>query len=97
MAEPTYVMCLDYAAEDDLKSAAFVLEGEIPSEEVIAVVWQDICLDIHVTVGGYTMPATMWENPELWADDWADELGIDHGDVPEAVARILVEAIVEEP
>jgi hypothetical protein len=34
-------------------------------------------LDLKVTVADTTMPATMWQDPQHWADDRAKELGVD--------------------
>jgi hypothetical protein len=58
-------------------------------------IWQAVRLDIEVTIDGVTMPAAMWEDPNHWSEDWAEKLGIDIDDVPEAVLDILSEAITE--
>jgi hypothetical protein len=57
--------------------------------------WDGVHLDVHITIDGVTVPAMMWEDPEHWADDWAEMLGIDHEDVVDTVAGLLVEAMVE--
>jgi hypothetical protein len=42
------------------------------------------------------MHLAAWADPEHWSDDWAEELGIDHYEVADAVEALLQEAVEED-
>jgi hypothetical protein len=77
----------------NVSSTVWLYGNEDISEELRATIWETIRLDVHVTIGGVTMPATMWEDPEHWAEDWMEELNVSYEDAPDAVANILAGAI----
>lgn len=76
--------------------AAYLAEGDEVVETLHDAMWSAVCLSVEVTIGGVTMPACMWEDPEHWAEDWATKLEVDYGDAVEAVAAILAANIAEE-
>lgn len=76
--------------------AAYLIDGDDVTETLNDAMWNAVYLDIHITIGGVTMPAALWSDPDHWAEDWADELKIDLDDVSETVAGILAEAIMED-
>lgn len=57
--------------------------------------FHDLKTDITITVDDVTMFVAAWEDPEHWAEDWAEQLGVSQDDVPDAVAALLAGAIVE--
>jgi hypothetical protein len=75
--------------------SAILLDGENPFDALRDAILQAVHLDIEVTIGGVTMFAAAWEDPDHWAEDWADKLGIDLDDVPQTVATLVADAIVE--
>jgi hypothetical protein len=56
-------------------------------------IWQAISLDLLVTIAEHTAPACFWEDPDHWAEDWAEQLGCDRGEVPERVGALLDSAM----
>jgi hypothetical protein len=38
------------------------------------------------------MHLAAWQDPEHWATDWAEELGVPFDDAPDAVAALLAAA-----
>ncbi|WP_028058306.1 hypothetical protein [Candidatus Solirubrobacter pratensis] len=79
-----------------LIDAALLDEGEDPTQQVMRQVWDDLSTDLNVKISGVTMFAAAWEDPDHWSQDWAEKLGIDSGDVPEAVAALIASAIEED-
>lgn len=75
--------------------AAYLNDNDNVTEELDRAIWQAIHLNVEVTIGDVTMPAAMWEDPEHWAEDWAEKLSVDLDDAPGAVASILANAITE--
>lgn len=64
-------------------------------EELRDAVWESVSLDIGVTIGGVTVPAAMWEDPEHWAENWAEELSLPPDEALSRVTEILVAATEE--
>lgn len=72
-------------------------EDEDLTTELIEAAHQSIGTDLEVTVSGVTMFIAAWEDPDHWASDWAEKLGISYDDVPDAVAALLTAAVEERP
>lgn len=79
-----------------VNDAAYPGPDEALSEALAVAVMQSIGTDLEVTVGGVTMFLAAWEDPEHWATDWAEKLGVEHADAPAAVAAILASAVEED-
>jgi hypothetical protein len=75
--------------------AALVLDGEDPQTVLFEAIWQAINLDVLVTIGDIEMPATMWENPDHWSEDWAERLGIPATETESAVYELIASALTE--
>lgn len=75
--------------------SAFLLDGESTIEALHIAIWDAVRLDVYVTIGDHTAPAALWEDPEHWAEDWAELLSISLDEAPEAVFAILADAITE--
>jgi hypothetical protein len=80
----------------NVASAALLLEGESTLEALQIAMWDAVRLEIQITIEDVTMPATMWEDPEHWAEDWATKLGVPLDEAPDAVAALLAGAITDD-
>jgi hypothetical protein len=76
-----------------VRDAAYLSDGEDMSTALRDAMWEAVRLNVLITIGGVMMPATMWEDPEHWAEDWAAELGVGLDEAPEAVATIIATSI----
>lgn len=65
--------------------AAYILEGEDPTETLIESVIQTLSTTIILTIGEIKMHLAAWQDPEQWEDDWREQ-GIDPADVAGLVA-----------
>lgn len=70
-------------------------ENDDPCEELGQALLQSIAVDVHITIGETTMFLAAWMDPEHWASDWAEELGVDVDDAP-AAAMAILEGAVEQ-
>ena len=73
-------------------NVAYVADGETPFEALSDAVMEDIRTDLMVTVSGVTMFLAAWQDPDHWASDWAEKLGVDFDEAPGAVENLLAEA-----
>jgi hypothetical protein len=71
---------------------AYVLDGEKPGEVLVDAVMEGIRTNLEVTISNVTMHLAAWQDPEHWATDWAEELGVPFDDAPDAVAALLAAA-----
>lgn len=71
--------------------SAIVVNDEDPSRALAVAAMRSIGTDVEITIGTTTMFLAAWEDPEHWAEDWAEKLDVDLDDVPEVVARIIAE------
>lgn len=72
---------------------ARIRDDEDVTEAVLQQVWDDLQTQIEVTIGGITMHAAAWQDPDHWAGDWAELLEVDYDDAPHAVASLLEQAV----
>src|SRR4051812_6123465 len=70
-------------------------EDDLPAALRDAVI-DAVHLDVEVTVGDVTMFLAAWEDPDHWATDWAEKLGVGYDDAPAAVAALLTEAVFDD-
>lgn len=68
-------------------------EREDLGAAVVAQAWDDLTVEVMLTVGGATMHAAAWADPEHWAEEWAEQLGVGYDEVPAAVEALLVGAV----
>ena len=59
--------------------SAVVLPGEDPREALVEAAIQTISTDVKITVGDVTMHLAAWQDPDHWAEDWA-EAGVEDVD-----------------
>lgn len=77
---------------------AIILADENPRTVLIETTWQNIAIDVEITVGEVTMHAAAWEDPDHWVEDWREVLGLDPDDDPtSAVDDLLAAALEVEP
>lgn len=70
---------------------ALVLDGEDPLGAVVEQTVQTISTDVMLKIGGVTMFLAAWQDPEHWAEDWAEHAG--DQDAREFVEGLLAEAV----
>lgn len=75
--------------------AAYLDENEPLTGGLVAAAVQALSTDIFITVADHTMFLAAWEDPEHWAEDWAQELGVDFDAVPAAVEALLAGVVTE--
>lgn len=76
-------------------TSAWPMDGQSVEEAIAAEALNVIDTTLNVTIGGTTMFLAAWRDPDHWADDWADKLGISSADAADAVAAIIKEATYE--
>lgn len=85
------------ASVGGMSDFAYVGEDEIAVEQLMAMVWDDLSTEVYVAVGEVSMFVAAWQDPDHWGEDWAEKLGIDRDDVPEAVTALLNAAMEPRP
>jgi hypothetical protein len=76
--------------------AAYLTEGEDPTQALMETVMSDVGTELLVTIGNVTMFFAAWEDPDHWAEDWAEELGVELDQAPAIVAELIAAAITDE-
>jgi hypothetical protein len=74
-------------------STVRVGDDEDPIAAVRDDAWQSLGTYLELTIGDVTMHAAAWEDPEHWAEDWAQKLDVDLDEAPDAVAALIAGAL----
>jgi hypothetical protein len=74
---------------------AIILPTDDHRTALIEACWQGISTHLNITVGDVTMHAAAWEDPDHWAEDWAEKLGCDYDEAPGAVDALLEAAVID--
>lgn len=75
--------------------AAYLDEDEDLATALTQAVIDGLDTDLEVTVSDVTMHLAAWRDPDHWATDWAEKLGVDFDDAPGAVAELLASAVTD--
>lgn len=76
-----------------IATSAYLDPDEDPVGAVLAQAMDDLGTTVELTIGGVTMFASAWSDPEHWSEDWAAKLGVELDDAPDAVAALLADAV----
>lgn len=72
------------------RDAAYLVGDDDPLRALIESARETVSTQIMVTCAGVTMHLAAWEDPEYWADDWAEK-GIEPDEVYTLVAGAVRE------
>lgn len=75
--------------------AAYLDADEDPRTALIEAVVETISIDVQVTAGGVTLHLAAWQDPDHWAEDWAEKLDVD-SDKAAGAAWELIAGLVED-